>query len=705
MTTPSVFDDILRETESLVQQERKPKKGGSAFDQILKDTADLVPKRKTPAPKSPAAQRVDAALAPAEERRPSFLERITRSRSGGGPIPIGGVSVAPPLEGAQKAFDPALQGAALGFGDEVQGFVGAALDQRQGVSFNQKFRESRDRARARIKQFDEEAPFAATAMRLAGGLATAPLLPLRAASAPGAAAALAAEGAVTGIGESEVELTQGLDLEKGKELAADAATGAALSLAFGAGAAGARRVIRAGGPAAKRLKLRAIKRLSEAAGADPVTAGQKLTQASQIELGEQFGKAVKGADDRLHPIVKEIETGERLLTANDDFGILPASGDELVTQAGRSKGELSAVVKAWTDSPKGELLPPPAPPIAGRIVNRLASATNAKARNELVGRGGRNVVEVAQFVRSDPIMLRNLSRGREGALFAHIESRLKPAGEAIGAVYDAAEQLGKSVDLSAMLQEVNKVKALRVEPERLEAKQEIVNTIVKVWASSLRSGSTESKSILDAVRRAGAAGNRGQIAQITFQEAVKSGNFSMTEMHKFVQRLQNRAFKAGKKGNVDANDVLKQVAMNMRRLLNDTVDGAAPEIARHLGVPDVSIRALNKEYSMLKRLDDVSERSAVRALAATQTAPRSELDDLLARGRQGVAGRAAGALARGGERAVGRVLGDVAAVSELPRDFSTAARRLFIQQLAVPTRNLLFGPLTGGDLSETVQGQ
>jgi hypothetical protein len=147
------------------------------------------------------------------------------------------------------ALEGLSQGATLGFGDELNGVVGGALDKAlpesfggaaAGKSFTDLYRENRDLARQVNARGAKEHPLAYLGGNIVGGVAAGAL-------APGAGGARAATtgarlvnamrtgatlGAVNGLGSSDADLTQG---DVGGA-AKDTVTGAALGASFaGAG--------------------------------------------------------------------------------------------------------------------------------------------------------------------------------------------------------------------------------------------------------------------------------------------------------------------------------------------------------------------------------------------------------------------------------------------------------------------------------------
>jgi hypothetical protein len=116
-----------------------------------------------------------------------------------------------------------LQGASVGFGDELSGVGGMLADQllpealagpKLGKTWLDSYRIARDEARGLNKEAEDAHPGAYIAGNLAGGLATAPLMPAGAATTGIRALASAAKagaglGAAAGLGSSNADLTQG----------------------------------------------------------------------------------------------------------------------------------------------------------------------------------------------------------------------------------------------------------------------------------------------------------------------------------------------------------------------------------------------------------------------------------------------------------------------------------------------------------------
>lgn len=135
-----------------------------------------------------------------------------------------GASPKPKPSWAEALGRGALQGATLGFGDELAGLV-------ESIVTDKTYEQARDESRAKNKAAQEAHPWLYGGGELAGGAATALIPGVGAAGGLGKAIAT---GAAAGLGSSEADLTKG---EVGQAVADTAIGGALGGLAHGAGKA------------------------------------------------------------------------------------------------------------------------------------------------------------------------------------------------------------------------------------------------------------------------------------------------------------------------------------------------------------------------------------------------------------------------------------------------------------------------------------
>jgi len=324
--------------------------------------------------------------------------------AGGAPVhrALGGVNTS--QSAPMAALGGAVQGATLGFSDELTGLGTAAAGTLTGQpgSFLERYRAARDENRAGLAKAKEEHPWAYGAGEVAGGLATTPLLPGGAAAAGtkvGAkAAALAAAkagaigGAAQGLGTSNAELTTG-DLGQARQAASDAAKGALFGGVAGGvlGFAGGKLVEKAEKNAAGWV----VKDISgEVKGASTATARKQLADDAQSaaklvmtdkELNAAIEHARHGGVDELQHAQDVIR--QRLAGVGGKLDPRWAEVDKLLPDKGIKSGDLVSHLMGriedlratghTTDAAEADALQ--------GIVNRVTGARNfgAKASNVL----------------------------------------------------------------------------------------------------------------------------------------------------------------------------------------------------------------------------------------------------------------------------------------------------------------------------------
>lgn len=204
-------------------------------------------------------------------------------------------------EAAGRGF---LQGASMGFGDELTGAAEALLTDK-------KYAQARDESRFENQQAQDQHGFAYGAGQVAGGvasgLATAPLLPA-AGTLGSAVGGGALVGAASGLGSSEADLT------KGDALGAlrDTAIGGAVGAAGGAVAHGLGKFV---ANAPKRLEERVI---SDLKGEGTKSLTTPTLGRALSENGDNVREAVKAA--ALKPMQAPTKIAAAVEKATEKFG-------------------------------------------------------------------------------------------------------------------------------------------------------------------------------------------------------------------------------------------------------------------------------------------------------------------------------------------------------------------------------------------------
>lgn len=240
------------------------------------------------------------------------------------------------------------------------------------------------------------------------------------------------------------------------------------------------------------------------------------------------------------------------------------------------------------------------------IVKELVQSANGKTRNELVGRSGKLADEVANFVYNDKA-LRSTYRNPE-AFQEAVQSRMQELAPALDSIYEAVDATGAKISTSAVKKAMDFHAAM-----------------------------------VDAEARPGLAKVLGSKADEIAQWLGDKKEITASELRNIVRGLQSDTYATGYNviNPAPVKEAMSGMARGMRELLNDHVETTAKKAA--LDVADV--RAANKAYSMLARLDDVAENGARRARAATEIAPFSMKNARLVAGSTGGKLGAAGMLA------------------------------------------------------------
>lgn len=205
-----------------------------------------------------------------------------------------------------------LQGATMGFADEISGGVEALWNKAKGDprTFGELYKQYRDESRANFKRAEEANPKSYMAGNVGGAIATAAI--------PGMGGAtlgkLALQGAAQGLGSSEADLTEGEVGQALKDTAIGAGTGAAIGGAGKALSAGASKAA----PYVNKLMGKAASGLEEGAERLAVKAtGATGNQAMKFsdDAGRQLlDRGLVRAGDNAAKIA------ERVGAASDDAG-------------------------------------------------------------------------------------------------------------------------------------------------------------------------------------------------------------------------------------------------------------------------------------------------------------------------------------------------------------------------------------------------
>lgn len=246
----------------------------------------------------------------------------------------------PKTEAGESFVRGAVQGATLGFSDELYGAGAGLVDWVRGKGeLGKSYARNRDDERARNAAALADNPKTYIGGSVAGGVATS-LIPgvgiAKGATLVGGAAKAAALGGVTGAG-----LTEANPLAEPEDFAKDVGKGAAIGAAFQGGAHILGKAAGAMRPEALRstANIKAAK-AAGALGSDLKKLGPEKTQA----MGEAVQKAGLKAFDSLE------EVGAKLATAKEEAGQAIGkaldSVDELVVQAKAGVDKLSVPAQA-----------------------------------------------------------------------------------------------------------------------------------------------------------------------------------------------------------------------------------------------------------------------------------------------------------------------------------------------------------------------
>jgi hypothetical protein len=247
----------------------------------------------------------------------------------------------------QAGGQTALQGATLGFGDELAGLGGAIAGKAFNLvglgddkTFAEDYKTIRDRYRGDVDKFAKENPKSALGLSIAGSLPTIAAAPLRAASVGTgvlpmvmqAGKAGAAYGAVSGLGSSDADSIGGM--------AADTVKGGALGMALGAVS---QPVISGIGAVGSNV----AQRFSNVSSQD----------AARIKLAESLGRDVRGdVDPYLQAQSRMGKLGDEATVADSAGASTVGLLDMLATLPGKTKEAVSNMIHERQATRAGRML-------------------------------------------------------------------------------------------------------------------------------------------------------------------------------------------------------------------------------------------------------------------------------------------------------------------------------------------------------------
>jgi hypothetical protein len=240
-----------------------------------------------------------------------------------------------------------LQGATLGFGDELAGLGGAIAGKAFNLvgigddkTFAEDYKTIRDRYRGDVDKFAKENPKSALGLTIAGSLPTIAAAPLRAASVGTGVLPMvmqagktgAAYGAVSGLGSSDADSIGGM--------AADTAKGGALGMALGAVS---QPVISGIGAVGSNV----AQRFSNVSSQD----------AARIKLAEALGRDVRGdVDPYLQAQSRMGKLGDEATVADSAGASTVGLLDMLATLPGKTKEAVSNMIHERQATRAGRML-------------------------------------------------------------------------------------------------------------------------------------------------------------------------------------------------------------------------------------------------------------------------------------------------------------------------------------------------------------
>lgn len=330
---------------------------------------------------------------------------------------------AEPVSKAESAARGLVQGATLGFGEEIGGLAKAA-GRKLGDAFfgleNQKdfgdrYRQERDAIRADDKAAQEANPGSYLAGNITGGVTAGLLIPGGASATLGRAALTgAAFGAGSGVGMSEADLTKGEVLDA----ATDAAKGAVIGGVTGAGGYGAAKAIGAG-----------IRKLQ----GKPVRTGAAGKIASEIAEGqdELSAHGYKSTQREVYKRSQDLEKSIAKTPGNEGFQFSPAEA---------------------TGSPQAAL----AESAAAQFPKTMNRAQAARAQR--VQAVTRHLDSLTNHIAADPQRLgrTDLAKGMADTVELGMNEIFEARSAAADPVYEAAKKSGATIPYDDILGAIQK---------------------------------------------------------------------------------------------------------------------------------------------------------------------------------------------------------------------------------------------------------
>jgi hypothetical protein len=486
----------------------------------------------------------------------------------------------------------AVQGATLGFGDEIAAVAGSIVG--DGT-----YRELRDEARKADKDAQAGDPKAYGAGRMIGGVATMALpggavnaaKPLLSLANTGRAAAM---GGAVALGESEADLTKGeigkaaWDVTKGATVGAGVNTGLGL---VGKGVRAGRQFIASapervaaradaeltdaltlGAPASKRDALMGPLGLEKPevlalVRSDPrlpaaLKAGDRATAA---EIVQDAQAAVVTERSAALAAMEQAKGGQRVkpfldkLTARRD-SLLANPTPEAQATAAKIQKQIDLVTERWVPAPK-------APPLKGNeLVGKLVESADPGDKQ----RAGLQAVEWARV--AEKHKLAKVAEDPEARSVA-IAGSLEKLGKKRDAIYDSAKKPIYVANVTGKLRE---------------------------WADELRK---------DGMRLADAANVDAMAANIMAANGRDGRRLSMpaAELRSLVSSAQENAF-AGKYIDPTTSKAMQRKAANiLKDLLDEHIEKTAGAAAAN------RLREINKEFSALITFKNAAEKDLAKS--------------------------------------------------------------------------------------------
>ena len=218
-----------------------------------------------------------------------------------------------------------------------------------------------------------------------------------------------------------------------------------------------------------------------------------------------------------------------------------------------------------------------------RIVQEIVSSASPKARDKLVGEGGKNAERIGKLVLEDADMLRAYRDPVK--LQGVVKTKLSELGSKLDPIYDSVDLHSTGVDAADVWSTVEKA--------------------ASKYKSQFRGG------ISDMLQKK---------ADDLSSQIGSSKTLTAAQMRDVVSSFQDDAFAGSFVNPTAAKKAMRQVSGELREILNSHVE----QVAGRANLGDAAgIRRINQRMADLINLRDVVERSATRAEGATKTSPFS----------------------------------------------------------------------------------